>query len=467
MASVTFSSAVGGDNSTVSDDSNPTTGLANGGHRTRFVPALGQLVAVASYVVSQASAAGASASAASGSASTASAAAGTATTQAAAAAASAVAAANSAAATQSSNVNGTSVDSIAIATANGQSKALTYAEAGRAIVNGMFLVFAAAASPSVNWMLIQVTGWNSGTRVVTGDVVAYQGSGTYASWIISGPSGPQGPAGQDADLLMPWTARSGAFMLVQGDKGGASKLTSATVTFDTPAALGNGWTHVLEGTSGTSTLTASFADGSSSKKLAQGRHAYLACDGTAIRYVMFGQPGLTGGVTLVATSQTVALPVGLCKITAVGGGGGVSSVYPGGSGATCIKYIVGTGQNAVITIGAAGSGSSNGGDTTVVIDGVTYTAGGGKAGGQGGGHASPGDGGVATNGDINITGQPGTGAAPSDGVAGSGGSSTLGGGRRGGTSTNGGVTAAGYGGGGSQIAGNPQIGGNGVVLIEY
>jgi hypothetical protein len=57
MASVTFSSSVGGDNSTVTDDASPTTGLANGGHRTRFVAALAQLVAVASNAVASATSA--------------------------------------------------------------------------------------------------------------------------------------------------------------------------------------------------------------------------------------------------------------------------------------------------------------------------------------------------------------------------------------------------------------------------
>ena len=72
MASVTFLSSVGGDNSTVTDDSNGTTGLANGGHRLRFVPALAQIVAVASFIVTQATNAAASASSASSSASSAS-----------------------------------------------------------------------------------------------------------------------------------------------------------------------------------------------------------------------------------------------------------------------------------------------------------------------------------------------------------------------------------------------------------
>lgn len=54
MSSVTFSPSVGGDGSTVTDDSNATTGLDGGGHRTRFVPALAQVVAVAAHTVTKA-----------------------------------------------------------------------------------------------------------------------------------------------------------------------------------------------------------------------------------------------------------------------------------------------------------------------------------------------------------------------------------------------------------------------------
>ena len=71
MSSVTFSPSVGGDGSTVTDDSNATTGLDGGGHRTRFVPALAQVVAVAANTVTKAGEAAASALAAAGSASTA------------------------------------------------------------------------------------------------------------------------------------------------------------------------------------------------------------------------------------------------------------------------------------------------------------------------------------------------------------------------------------------------------------
>lgn len=72
MATVTFPIELGGSGLVVSDDTDPTTGLRNGGYLTRFVPALQQTVAVAGFVVGQVSNAAASASAAAGSASAAS-----------------------------------------------------------------------------------------------------------------------------------------------------------------------------------------------------------------------------------------------------------------------------------------------------------------------------------------------------------------------------------------------------------
>ncbi|WP_138519026.1 hypothetical protein [Limnobacter alexandrii] len=72
MATVTFPIELGGSGLVVSDDTDPTTGLRNGGYLTRFVPTLQQTVAVAGFVVGQVSNAAASASAAAGSASAAS-----------------------------------------------------------------------------------------------------------------------------------------------------------------------------------------------------------------------------------------------------------------------------------------------------------------------------------------------------------------------------------------------------------
>ena len=68
MSSVTFDVAVGGDGSTVTDDNNATTGLREGGWKTRFVPCFTQQVAVANYIVTKAGEASTSAAAASSSA---------------------------------------------------------------------------------------------------------------------------------------------------------------------------------------------------------------------------------------------------------------------------------------------------------------------------------------------------------------------------------------------------------------
>ena len=111
MSSVTFSPSVGGDGSTVTDDSNATTGLDGGGHRTRFVPALAQVVAVAAHTVTKAGEASASAAAAASSASSAAAQAGL--TTAAGAAQVALAAAHVATASSQATASATSASQAA------------------------------------------------------------------------------------------------------------------------------------------------------------------------------------------------------------------------------------------------------------------------------------------------------------------------------------------------------------------
>jgi hypothetical protein len=69
MSSVTFSTTVGGDGSTVTDDDNATTGLGNGGSLIRLVPMMQQVVNVAAYAVSISGGAGNDAIAAAASAS--------------------------------------------------------------------------------------------------------------------------------------------------------------------------------------------------------------------------------------------------------------------------------------------------------------------------------------------------------------------------------------------------------------
>jgi hypothetical protein len=54
---VTFPVGLCGDGSTVTDDADASTGLANGGHAKRFVPALAQTVIMAQTAKTQADAA--------------------------------------------------------------------------------------------------------------------------------------------------------------------------------------------------------------------------------------------------------------------------------------------------------------------------------------------------------------------------------------------------------------------------
>ena len=138
MSSVTFSTGVGGDGSTVTDDNNATTGLREGGWKTRFVPCFTQQVAVANYVVN-----------------TALTVLGGATT------------------------NSTSTTSLAIGTG---SKSLTLVESGKAYIVGQYVIIASTASPSNN-MVGQITSF-SGTSLVV-NVTTIYGSGTISAWSIS------------------------------------------------------------------------------------------------------------------------------------------------------------------------------------------------------------------------------------------------------------------------------------------
>jgi hypothetical protein len=138
MSSVTFDVAVGGDGSTVTDDNNATTGLRDGGWKTRFVPCFTQQVAVANYVVN-----------------TALTVLGGATT------------------------NSTSTTSLAIGTG---SKSLTLVESGKAYIVGQYVIIASTASPSNN-MVGQITSF-SGTSLVV-NVTTINGSGTISAWSIS------------------------------------------------------------------------------------------------------------------------------------------------------------------------------------------------------------------------------------------------------------------------------------------
>jgi hypothetical protein len=156
MASVTFPLSLGGDNSTVTDDANPSTGLDNYGYTTRLVPALSQFVTVAGNAVSQT----------------------------ASAAASATSAANSA--LNAPGTSATSTTSLAIPTSGFPVSRTFTIQIGKAFAVGQTLVAASAADPS-NYMAGQVTAHNSGTGSLTLSIPAngVGGSGTKTDWVIS------------------------------------------------------------------------------------------------------------------------------------------------------------------------------------------------------------------------------------------------------------------------------------------
>lgn len=166
MASVTFPPALGGDGSTVTDDANVTTGLANGGHRARFVPSLSQAVTCMSGAVSQATTQ-----------------VGLATTQASNALASAnSASASAASALSAATTNATSTSSIAL---GGGSKSLTLAQTGKGFVVGQFVSIADATTPTTKWMLGAITAFTTGTGAMTVSVTTSAGSGSGANWVIA------------------------------------------------------------------------------------------------------------------------------------------------------------------------------------------------------------------------------------------------------------------------------------------
>jgi hypothetical protein len=139
MASVTFPVNIGGNGSTVTDDSNTSTGLANGGHRTRFVPALSQMVAVANTVV-----------------------------------------AIGQNAVNASTNGGTSVTSLTIGAG---SRTLT-TQTGKTWFIGQFVIVANSLTPA-NYMIGQILAYDTGTGSLQVNVTATGGSGTFSTWSIS------------------------------------------------------------------------------------------------------------------------------------------------------------------------------------------------------------------------------------------------------------------------------------------
>lgn len=153
---------------TYTDDANGSTGMANGGHRVRFVPCLANFVieAATQLALQHDSRDAADAS------------------EAAALASEIAAAASAASALNAPGTNSTSATTLSFGLG---SKSLTI-QTGKAYALGQFLNLANIADPT-QWMNGVITAFDSGTGSLTVSVGTFKGAGSCSNWSValSGP----------------------------------------------------------------------------------------------------------------------------------------------------------------------------------------------------------------------------------------------------------------------------------------
>jgi hypothetical protein len=195
--------------------------------------------------------------------------------------------------------------------------------------------------------------------------------------------------------------------------------------------------------------------------------------------VLSSTAGGFGNMQVFTSSGTFTVPAGVTKVKVhVTGGGGGATMEPGtagGGGGTAIKIISGLTPGASITVtvgGGGGPASSYNGSGTGGTGGTSSFGGYCSAtGGAGGVSVSQkgGAGGIGSNGDLNLAGDPGFGGDADSGPNPNGGSSFWGGGALGwdGSSTGNGRNYGGGGGATNLGAGTGGAGSGGVVVVEY
>ena len=348
---------------TYSDDRTAAKDMNDGGSRTHLVPMLSDVMTEISGATSAAADA-----------------------EAAAASAAAYAAA----------LNGTSTTSVAVGTG---SKSWT-TQTGKQFSVGVFLTIARTAAPT-NWMVGQVTAYNSGTGALTVNVTGTNGSGTYTDWTIN-VSGAQGATGSTGPAyVQARSTKTSGYTLVAGDLGNLIDCTSGTFTlaFTAAATLTSSWWCEIRN-SGTGDVTldpnsTEQIDGLTSFVMYPGEHRRVFCTGTAFVTLVINPFYFTA----TASGNWIEPPGyklfdGL--LWGAGGGGGRSGsgsfVAGGGGGGGCTpihRPAASAGSTVSFTLAAAttsqtsAANGANGGDSTF----GTVTAKGG-GGGYGNGAAS-------------------------------------------------------------------------------
>lgn len=302
MSSVYFDPAVGGDGSTVTDDANALTGLASGGHRTRFVPSMANIVGIGNFAKTKA----------------------------------AEAAASAASAVLSPGTYGTSSNAMTI----GIGTYMFAIETGKNFVGGM-TVKIANTTDWTQWMAGDVVGYTPGTGIIVVNVLVTKGAGTFGNWVVSlagplngdpvlksggtmtghltilEPAGPMHPATAhyvDIHDKSPVIGRGANIALSASEHGYLVIVFSSFVQTIQPAAtLGDGWyCHVQNGGAGIITLDPSGSETIDTKltiSVYPGESFILFCDGGA--FYTSGRtlnPVMVSGGFSTVANLTIAQP---------------------------------------------------------------------------------------------------------------------------------------------------------------
>ena len=268
-------------------------------------------------------------------------------------------------------------------------------QASKSYVIGMTVKIASTAN-GANWMLGDVTAYNSGTGAMTVNVRTTNGTGVgLASWTIS-----QNPDNSKLDLR--YEARTSNTLLVSGDRGKVINITSGTFTqtFDSAANLSAGW-YVRIKNSGTGDITldpsgTQTIDGRTTFVMFPGECRDIFTDGTNLFSVVIN-PFFR---RITASYANMPIPPGYVRfgVKAWSGGasgqrtGSAATAARGGGGGSCVMVDLPSssfGTSQTITIGAGGarvisptiSGGNVGGNTTfgtvlTALAGSSYSVGG-------------------------------------------------------------------------------------------